>query len=283
MSWQLLILLSVFTYSVSVLLQRVLVKDDKSDPVAFSIVFQFITAAFIGAYAVAVGQMKIPELTPYIPGLLLMTVLYSLGNYFLFSSLKKVEASKFTIIFSLRAFFTVIASTIFLREALNTPQWLGALCIFGGVVLVAGNVRRRTFAREEWFAVLAAVFFGLAVVNDRFILRTFPVLPYVFIGFVTPGIGIALLRIRSVARIPVLLKGSLVLKLTALCAIYAVSAVAFFIGLQKAPNASQVITINLTSVIVSVILAIIFLRERTDWIKKLIGAALSFVGLLLLS
>ena len=283
MSWQFLILLSVLTYSVSVLLQRVLIKEENHDTVAFSIVFQLITAACIGAYGYAAHLMQFPDLLPYLPNLLLMTVLYSLGNYFLFSSLKKAEASKVTIIFACRAFFTVAASTVFLQEALNPIQWLGALLVFAGVILVSGNIRKRTFAREEWFALLAAIFFGFEVANDRFILRTFPVVPYVFIGFITPGIGIALLKLRSISQIPVLLKLNVVWKIIVLCAIYAVSAVAFFIGLQKAPNASRVITINLTSVIVTVILAIIFLKERTDWVKKVIGAALSFAGLLLLS
>lgn len=283
MSWQLLILLSVFTYSVSVLLQRVLVKDDKSDPVAFSIVFQFITAAFIGAYGLLTHQLSIPPLGPYMWYLLLMTLFYSLGNYFLFSSLKHIEASKFTIIFATRALFAVLMSTVILHESLNIIQWVGALLIFAGVVLVSGNVKRLTFSRNELYALLAALFFGLAVVNDKIVLRSFPVIPYVFIGFITPGIGIALLRIRSVRHVPIFVRGKNLLKMVILCGIYTVSALAYFFGLQLSTNTSAVSTMNLTNVIVTVLLAIIFLRERTDWVKKLIGAALSFAGLLLLS
>jgi uncharacterized membrane protein len=283
MNWQVLILLSVFTYSVSVLLQRILLKQDKSDPVAFSIVFQLITALFIGGFGVVTHQMQFPDIIPFIPGLVFMTFCYSMGNFFLFSSLKKVEASKFTIIFATRAFFTVIASTIFLREALNISQWFGAVLVFAGVILVSGNIRRFALDREEWYALLAAVFFGLAVTNDRFILKTFPTFPYVFIGFVTPAIGIALMRIRSVMSVPVLFHRATVWKMIILCAVYAVSAMTFFFGLQAAPNSSQVITINLTSVIVIVLLSIVFLKERAQWVRKIIGAALSFVGLLLVS
>lgn len=57
----------------------------------------------------------------------------------------------------------------------------------------------------------------------------------------------------------------------------------FFVALQKAPNSSQVAAINLTSVIVIVLLSIIFLKEHTDWLKKIVGAVLSFIGLLLLT
>lgn len=72
-------------------------------------------------------------------------------------------------------------------------------------------------------------------------------------------------------------------KLLLLCVIYAAGSLMFFVALQKAPNSSQVATINLTSVVVIVLLAIIFLKERAEWPKKVIGAVLSFIGLLLVS
>lgn len=282
MSWQVLILFSVFTYSVSILLQRVLVKEDKSDPIAFSITFQFITGILIGLYGYATQDMRLPNLTPIVGNIVLMITMYTLGNYFLFNALKHIEASKFTVIFSSRAFFTVVASTIFLQESLDLRQWAGAVLIFLAIILVTGKIRNRTFQKAEWFALLAAMCFGFEITNDRILLRTLSVYPFSFWGFLLPGVVLSLVYRKSVPNISRFLRPQTLATMVLLCTIYAASALAFFVGLQIAPNSSQVTTVNLTSVIVIVLLSIVFLKEHTEWVKKVIGAVISFAGLLLL-
>ncbi len=283
MTWQLLILFSVLTYSVSVLLQRILVKEDKSDPISFAILFQFITGIFIGVYGFATQDMSLPNLTPILGNIFLMITMYTLGNYFLFTALQKIEASKFTVIFSSRAIFTVIASTIFLRESLDAGQWFGALLILFAILLVTGKIRTLTFQKPEWYALLAAVCFGVEITNDRILLNSLSVYPFAFWGFLLPGLALLLIYKKSVRNMSRYFRPKTLRTILLLCAIYAASAVTFFVALQMAPNSSQVATINLTNVIVIVLLSIVFLRERTDWVKRVIGAVLSFVGLLLVN
>ena len=55
MNWQLFTALSIITYSASVILRRLLLRDDKSDPVAFAIVFQGIVGIFTLFYALFTG------------------------------------------------------------------------------------------------------------------------------------------------------------------------------------------------------------------------------------
>lgn len=283
MSWQVLILLSVLTYSVSVLLQRVLVKEDKNDPIAFFIVFSFLTGMLIGAYGYLTQNMSMPNIGSVGGNLLLTTLLYGFGNIFLFKALKKIEASIFTIIFSSRALFTILASSILLSESFTTPQWVGALCIFAGIILVTGKIKKISITKYEIFTLLAGIGYGFANTNDRIILKTLHVYPYVFIGFLLPIIPSLLLYPKSLEHIKIYLRKKVIGKLLFLCLIYAVGSLMFFVALQKAPNSSQVATINLTSVIVIVLLSIILLKEHTDWLKKITGAVLSFVGLLLLT
>lgn len=283
MSWQLLILLSVLTYSVSVLLQRVLVREDKTDPVAFAITFQVIVGIIVGIFSYLTQDMSIPSLRPIWGNFVLMLALYSAGNIFLFTALQKIEASKFTIFFSSRALVTVFASSVFLGEKLNIGQWVGAACIFAGIYLVTGKISRVNFSKFELFAFCAAVAFGLANTNDRILLKSFHVYPYVFLGFLLPSILMTIAYPSSVKHMNNFFGKKIFWKLLVLCSIYATGALLFFVALQKAPNSSQVATINLTSVIVIVLLSIIFLKEHTDWLKKIIGAVLSFIGLLLLT
>ena len=93
--------------------------------------------------------MNIPNLQPILFNFVLMIVLYSAENIFLFKALKKLEASKFTIIFSSRALFTVLVSSILLGEFLNIGQWVGAILILLGIYLVIGKINRFNFSKFD--------------------------------------------------------------------------------------------------------------------------------------
>src|SRR5256885_144713 len=110
MSWQILALLSVITYSFSSILQRVILKESNSHPMAFTILFQLFVGLFILLYGFAFSKMTLPDLRPLAFNLTLATLLYATGNIFIFKALKITEASKFSIIFSSRTLFTILAS-----------------------------------------------------------------------------------------------------------------------------------------------------------------------------
>lgn len=283
MPWQLLIAISVLLYSSSVILQRVLLKEQSSRPIAFSILFQLLTGLFLGVVGLLFADMRLPSrLIDLWPNLLIMTVFYGLANVCIFSSLKRTEASRFTVVFSTRAFFTALGSSIFLRELLIGRQFLGAALIFAGIVVVNLQSKKFVFGRGEMLALLAAVLFGLANTNDRFLLSAFQVYPFTTLAFIAPALMTALMFPREIAHMRVFLSGSVLKKVVFLCAIYGLAAVTFFAALQKTTNSSQLATINLTSVVLVVLFAAVFLKEREYLAKKVFGALLSFVGLLLM-
>lgn len=283
MTWQVLILTSVFLYSISILLQRILLKEDKSDPKAYSIFFQLLTGLLIGVFGLLFSHMSFPDIRPLIFNLVLMTLLYGFGNLFIFQALKLIEASRFTIIFASRALFTILASFLFLQEQLSFRQILGAFFILLGVILVNIKSAKLRFSKKEAVALLAAMAFGFSNTNDRFLLKSFAVYPYVFLGFTIPAFFVMFLYPYTIKKMQVFLERKLLVKMFLLCVVYAVSSITFFFAFQKASNASQVVLINLTGVIITVLLAIIFLKERDYLPQKLLGAAAGFVGLLLVS
>jgi len=283
MSWQILIGISVLLYSISVLLQRVILKEGSSKPIAYSIIFQLLTGIFITIVGFIFTNMTVPDLKPLLINLIIMTLLYGFANVFIFKSLKETEASKFTIVFATRALFTILASSIILQEILSVKQLFGALFIFLGVILVSLKSTKFSFGKGEWFALIGAVCFGLANTNDRFLLKSFDVYPYMTISFIAPALLIGLIYSKEIKYIPGFLKKSILPKIIILCTIYAFSAISFFAALKIGKTSSQVASVNLTSVIITVLLSIIFLKEREAIPKKILGAILSFVGLLLIS
>ena len=114
MTWEILLTISVLTFSVSILLQRVLLKDDQSDPIAYSIVYQLFTGILIGIYALFNG-FTTPNLVQLIPNLILMIILYGGANIFMWNGLRMIDLSEFTIIFSSRALWTIIGGVVLLK------------------------------------------------------------------------------------------------------------------------------------------------------------------------
>ena len=63
--------------------------------------------------------------------------------------------------------------------------------------------------------------------------------------------------------------------------LYGLSALAFFTALQITPNASLAFAMYAFSGVLTVVLAIILLKEKDYLSRKIVGAVLSLVGLLL--
>lgn len=283
MTWQLFISISVVLYSFSVILQRMILKEDRSRPIAYAIVFQFLTGVVIGIVGFIFSDMSLPkQITPLFLNLLLMTLLYGFSNVFIFKSLKETQASKFTILFATRAFFTVIASSLVLKEFLTKEQLIGTLLIFISVVVVSLKEKRFSFGKGEILALLGATAFGIANTNDRYLLQHFNVYPYVSIGFIAPSILMSFIYPKELKHIKIFLNKKVFTRVFVLSTIYAFSAVTFFFALQIGESSAQVASVNLTSVIITVLLSIALLKERDNIPKKAFGAIISFIGLLLL-
>ena len=147
MSWQVLISISVVTYSVSVLLQRVLLREENSHPVAFSILFQLIIGTLIGIFTIVFYGIKFPSnLSTLWINIALCVVLYVFYNLYVYKALKELEASKFSIALSSRVLFTALASSVFLGESLKGTQIIGAALILFAVVLINFNEKPAAYA-----------------------------------------------------------------------------------------------------------------------------------------
>lgn len=222
--WQVLILLSVLFNAVAVVLQRVVLREQNSDPVAYSIVFQLISGSIIGAFGWVTGNLQFPpDITKILLFIGLMIVLYGFGNVFIFQALKAIEASKFTILFATRALFTILASTLFLNESLNTTQWIGALLILFSVILVTVENTRITFGKWEFLTLLAAAAFGLEVTNDRYILTMFPLYTFVLLAFVLPALMMWLVNVGRTQKIFELFHKTNLIRICGMAVVYAVS------------------------------------------------------------
>lgn len=283
MSWQMIMFGSVLLTSTATLVQKVLLKDDKSYPIAFSILFQLSIALLIGLFGFLFEDMKFPNLYPLLPNLCLLTIAYGLGSMFMFKALKETDASKFSIIFSSRVILAVVLSSILLHQGLGYKQLIGAIFILISVVLVVARKEKFRLDKGDLYAYISAILFGLEVVNDKFLLQFLPTYPFITIAFLLPALLMLAIRPAEISHFKYFLGKATFIKTLIFCIIYALGAVAYFTSLKLTTNISQAVMINMTTVVVTVILAIILLKETSFLKRKLLGALLSFIGLVLVS
>lgn len=284
MSWQILIGISVFLYSVSVLLQRFLLKNDENEPISFLIFFQ-IGVSFVTLALVLIINHKfiLPDLTDLMIYLAIMSVLYGFAGMSMFKSLKTTEASQFSVIFSSRTIFAILGSWLLFGEGLNLTQWTGSLFIIMGVIMVSIKKVSVKFGKGELLALTTSVLIGLANVNDRLLVQHFNPFSYVVVGFFLPTLLIILFNPSKLINLKIYFRWSIFYKMMLMCIISSLSAVTLFASLAITTNSSQLFSINAFSGVLTVILSIIFLNEREFVPRKIFGAILSLIGLLLVS
>ncbi len=282
LNWQILVLISAITYSLSSLLQRVLMRDDTSDPYLYSIVFQLTVGVLIFVYTLFVG-FNLPNLIAFIPNLVAMTVLYALGGIALFQAFKSVDAASAGILTSTRSLWMVLGSTLLLHEVVGITRLLGALLIIGGVSLVSLEKKGLAFKSGLWYGLAAGMLYGLAFVNDAFMVKYMDVPSYMVITFFIPPLALILLRPQTLKHVNDFANFNKLSRMIVLGGVYGTAAVTVFLSYQHGGDVSQVGPISQTQAVLAVFLGAFLLKEKKQLLYKFLGAVATVGGVALLA
>lgn len=280
-SWQFLVGVSIICLSLSTLLQRVLLKEDNSDPVAYSAVFQLIVSGFLAIFAIFHG-FHMPDLLRFWPNVVAMMFLYAITNALVFKSLAKIEASEFTVFFATRAIWTIVAAVLFLGEHFSQIQIIGTAFVLVSVLLVSYREKKLSFNKGIVFALIGACTIGIAFANDAFLLRSYDLTSYLVISFFLPALPIFVFYPKSLKHIKHFLNVRILLRMVSFCFLYAIAALTVYGAYQVARNAAELSAISQFATVLTVLLAVVFLKETTYVLRKLIGAILAFIGVVLI-
>jgi len=281
MTWQFFITISILTGAISTLLQKVVMKGKKTDPVAFTIAFQLITAVVIGMYAFFHG-FSMPNILSYLPNFIAMMLLYGFGNIFIFSSLRTIDASEFTIIYVLRWLWTVLVAVSLFHESFLFLQMIGTLLVLTSVILVSSKKSGIHVTKGTLYALAASVCFGLAFANDTYLVRHFDVASYQFISFLSTGILLLLIYSFTWKKMMSFFTRKTLPTISLLAVIYSISAVTMLLAYKASSHTAEIAALGQTTTIVTVIFSIIFLKETRGLLKKSISVLLAFIGVLLI-
>lgn len=286
MNWLVIITISLVSYSIATIFQKLILNQERIHPISFCVIFEVVCGIIFLIAALVFNTLDLNGLFSLLPFLALATVLYVGGNYFVFLALQKLDASKYTVIFASRGLFTVLASAIFLGDKLDsTTKILGvALIILGVIIVTVEKFDKNLFklTKYEVFALLAALCIGFVNTVDSHILRNMDLYTYTAFAFLVPGILIGLISKEGRDNIKPLINFKDLSKILVFCVLLVVSAFTFFTALGM-HNSAEVASVNLLGTVLTVMLGIGVLGERKNILKKLVGALVSVAGLLLIT
>lgn len=279
--WFQLTLLGVLAYSGYYLLSRVFLKQKNSDAVAYAIVFNIICATIISVVALSRG-FTLPDLKKYAFNLILMGILYTLSQVFIFQASKTIEASELIIISSTRVLWTIGGGLLFLGESFDLAKALGTALILFSVVFVSYKKKQMRFSKGHVYALLAGVCLGVGFVNDSYILRQTDAVSYAAVAFILPAFLTIIIFPRAALQLKKFITYKTLRNTFLLGLFYSVGIIASYAAYTAGGTASQIVPIGQSVVIVTVILGALFLKERDNLWKKAIASVLVAIGVLLL-
>lgn len=257
-------------------------REDKSDPFTYGLVFQLVCAILVFLFAFWRGFVM-PPVKELGFNLFLEAILYAGSIIFLFKALKLMEASEVTILTATSALWTIVFSLLFLDESFSVTKLIGVIIVLGSVVFVTQKEMRLSFHFNQGslYALLAAFCFGVAFVNDAYILKRSDAISYTAIAFFLPSLVILLIKPATISKIHIFLKPVLIVKMGLLGVFYSTSAITIYLSYQAGGNASQLAPIGLSRIVLTVVLAALVLNERAHLRKKIVAAVLVSIGILL--
>lgn len=281
MSWQLFTLISVLSLSISVILQRVLIYKDKTDPFAYAVLFQAIVGILVTIAAFYYGFTLVGIETVLVPAFVAI-IFFGLGHIVYAKTLQKVEASAFSVLFATQAIWLMLLGILLLGETMTTLQVAGTLLIFMSVGLLAKNFKTIFTENGTLLGLLTGLMFGIAIYSWSYVGRFTDALSWTAISFVGTALVAFLARPQSVRKMKPLLKPKVLWKLIALGVFYGIGSLTMLLA-YKTGTFAIVSPLRQTSIIVTVLLALSFLpKERNRVRRKLLAALICTVGVILI-
>lgn len=281
MNWEILIALQILTASFARILQKKVTAQPKADPIAFSMIYQILNGVLIGVFAVATGHIFL-DYENLFPNIIYATILYTFAGVFFYKSLKLADASTVSLILATTSVWTTLSSIYFLNERLNSKEIIGITFILSSILLISyKGFSTLKFNRGEVYALIASIFFGVALTNDFYIIGEDDPYLYSSLSFILPGLLTMLVFPKHVNKISWFLSKRVILKLFVVCGLYSTALVSMLLAYNNGGKGSILSPLSQMSVILIVFLSIFLLNERKDLKIKLIASVVSVIGVMI--
>lgn len=283
MTWFYFSLISAVGYALVSLLSRVIAVES-DHPRELSVVFNLISGMialvifFVSSGYVNFNLPKDPQAYIY---LFVILLFYGLYERFRFKTSKYLEVSTQG---TLNNIFIVVAFVIALfiySEVITADKIFGFIFVLVGILLVTVNKSKKINSMGLFYGVLANVSVGIAWSLDKKGISYFNPDLYNLLVWVAPIIVISFFPLIKLSVVKKIIRKDF--KQISLISFLNVGAYLFNLkALVVGGEVTKVISIVQTSTIITIILGIIFLKEREHIVKKTVAGLIAIIGVFLL-
>ncbi|MFH0942873.1 MAG: DMT family transporter [Candidatus Beckwithbacteria bacterium] len=281
MPWYFFALVCVCGVSIATLLERLLMREEASNPVTYAIVFQFMVGIISLIFTLLLNKFVFPPDFKLWPRFLASSFLWAGMTVFNFKAIKSLSAGEITILGSSGTIISIILGVVFLGEALKISVILGTLLIFVAILIINSEKLSFNSRKGVLFALLSAACGGIAVANDAVILKSYEAFSYMAIISLLPGFVLLSLFPKYLLHCKQLIDFRRMKIMSIFCMFYSIQGIAYYLAFQKGAPVSQLSPLVRSSIVLTVILGAIFLKEKQGLVKNLIAGIIVTIGVIL--
>lgn len=233
-----------------------------------------IVALSFGLKLSGIGTVVIPAI--------ISVIFFGVGHIVYAKTLQKVEASAFSVLFATQAVWIMILGIAILGETLSTLQIFGTVLIFVGVGLLIKNIWSVFKDKGALLGLSTGLMFGIAITAWSYVGRHTDTLSWAATSFIGASLVAFLVRPKSTQKMKPLLKPKVLATLLLLAVFYGLGGLAMLFA-YKEGSLAIISPLRQTSIIVTVLLALAFLpQERNRIRRKILAALICAVGVVLI-
>ena len=167
-----------------------------------------------------------------------------------------------------------------LNEVFTVSKIIGILLIIFGIGVVywdrSGFKRFRIW---QWMVVISSLFLGIGNLFDKYLVSNFSQPVYQCMMFFIPAFLTTLIAPRALSKIGDLFqlkKSNILIVVSAV--FYSIYSFMFFWAIKAGGEISRIVPVLQLSTILTVLIGIVFLKERENALRKIIGAIVVVAG-----
>lgn len=278
-NWVIFVLLFSIFVSLSSILSRYILSK-KSNVMGF--VFLHNIAGAVAILPLLYFDFRLPtEIMPWI-FLLFGTTSGLLGDYYYFLSLKEEETSVLSLVFRMRLVYTFIAGILIFGEKVSGLDVLAMLFVLFGAIIVNYKNGQIKFSKGVILANISNIFLTILLIMDKQVSGSISVPLYSFLNFASSGIFFGIIYFKDKRNNPNIFITEKSRWLIALAGVFLAIGTTFRRFALVDGDLSMVSILMNLSVVLTVVMGIVILKERTQLPQKILGLIILLAGVAML-
>lgn len=282
MHWLIYLSISILLLSCNGLFHRSLLKDDGSSPQAQTLLFLGLGGIIAILIALIQGRLNLSFSPLLVWNFLLLILLLTPAYLLKYRGFQLIGASEVVMLAITGRLWNVFGAWLFLHETVTFRMIVGVVLILGGVMLARYERGKFTLNKGVIFVLISAALFGLGDINGFYILRTYDSSNFLIYSYLLPVAALLLLEPKTVGKLKYYLYKGRAVKMGLLSLCDSLGMLMLYLSYQAGGKAAIIGPLRSASIIITVLLAMVILKERDNIQNKLLGTFVTIAGVILL-